>query len=126
MYQILHLCFIKQKQFKLNKMEKNKKDQTPQPNGPGNQKQNQANPKTSGANTQKTSPEDSINERVRFENEPQEIGTRKEESNRKPGTNQPNQGYKPTSNEGLNQGAKQGNDPVTNKRANQDTETINK
>jgi len=123
-------------------MEKNKKDQTTQTGGPGNQKQNQnrnqnqgqnQNPKATGTSSQPFSADDN-NERVRFENEPQE--TVNQNSDRKPGTtgtNQgkatpatPNQGYKPASNEGLNQGAKQGNDPVTNKRVNQDTETINK
>lgn len=114
----------------------------------------QPNPKTSGTDPQKPYSDDDDNARARFENDPQQTGSpdRKDESNRQPGTNQwsnsnqnqspnsnqlpnsnqssnSNQSYKPNSpnsNEGLNQGAKQGKEQITNKGVNQDTESINK
>lgn len=125
-------------------MEKNKKNQPPDPNdrGYGDRSRNQANPKTN-SDSQKPSDTEDDNAKMRFEDDYEGSNTqnsRREEPNRKAGGNQSsnsnqvinqnsNQNYKPNSpdsNEGLNQGSKQSKEQITNKGIIQDTESINK
>ena len=113
-------------------MENNQKNQPPHVSGRGTEdpdrKNNQV-PKTRGTVPQKPSATEEDNARMRFENEYEQTDNqnRKEEFKRKAENQSPNSSQNNrSSNEGLNEGSKQSNSPITNKKSNQDTESLNK